>query len=656
MQEVTNLAVSFAARAQAPPASHPANARALRRTPDALFAPQTESTLALVAGVSQVQSDAVFQALAHAELTEKPSLEVFAFRAQTAPFGNRAPPKVVLDRDGHVLPPREWDLMDSVFGEPLPFSLTITPFQSELAFDTFMRAAVVNLQNPTVRLHAIVVTRVNVAGAAGEMNLRLRKDEAETIVLGDGHGDVQVTVTAFAIAPEPVWELTYAVSDHPLTLVLRQVGAGKVTATSRSDPGAEVALEITDTGSTLELRGTLRLVTGHQPSEAATTLCLDGTFDTLTPGGWVAFDAPPGLPAVPQPRRVTAANAVARTAYGQTARTTRLELDGDWIDSANATFGRAIRETSVYADSQPLTVLDEDLTADIGQRADAPSLAPSLELDTLCPGLASGRWLIVTGERTDLPGVTGAELVMLARAEHGGETEADGGLRPGETLHTRLTFAAPLAYSYVRASVRVLGNVVAASNGESCDEVLGSGDGGRANQVFTLKKKPLTYLPAATPSGCASTLRIWVNHVEWHEVESLATAGPDARVFTTTPSADGGVTVRFGDGTRGARLPSGAENVRARYRAGIGAAGNVAANAISTLLSRPLGVSPASSRPPRPASPASMARWSTSPSPAPRAPRSPRPRRSGPRSKRRWNSSATRCRRSSSPPAPSASR
>ena len=48
--------------------------------------------------------------------------------------------------------------------------------------------------------------------------------------------------------------------------------------------------------------------------------------------------------------------------------------------------------------------------------------------------------------------------------------------------------------------------------------------------------------------------------------------------------------VQFGDGERGARLPSGANNVRAKYRKGSGAGGNVKAGALAQLIDRPLGV------------------------------------------------------------------
>jgi predicted phage baseplate assembly protein len=48
--------------------------------------------------------------------------------------------------------------------------------------------------------------------------------------------------------------------------------------------------------------------------------------------------------------------------------------------------------------------------------------------------------------------------------------------------------------------------------------------------------------------------------------------------------------VIFGDGMRGARLPTGQENVKATYRAGLGPDGMVAAGALTLLQTKPLGI------------------------------------------------------------------
>ena len=144
---------------------------------------------------------------------------------------------------------------------------------------------------------------------------------------------------------------------------------------------------------------------------------------------------------------------------------------------------------------------------------------------------------------------------------------------------------------YERSSVRINANVALATHGESVDAILGSGDGASANQSFTLNQVPLTYVSASTPLGRASTLQLRVNDVLWEEVPTLYARDADARVYQTLQDDDGTTTIQFGDGTEGARLPGGESNLRVSYRKGLGVGGNVSAGKLSTLLSRPLGVS-----------------------------------------------------------------
>ena len=120
--------------------------------------------------------------------------------------------------------------------------------------------------------------------------------------------------------------------------------------------------------------------------------------------------------------------------------------------------------------------------------------------------------------------------------------------------------------------------------------MLGSGDGGQARQEFTLRHSPLTYLAAPTPAGAESTLEVRVDDVGWHEADNLVRLGANDRGYITRTGDDDRTAVVFGDGAHGARLPTGVENVRAVYRTGIGRVGNVAANQISLLATRPLGV------------------------------------------------------------------
>jgi hypothetical protein len=81
------------------------------------------------------------------------------------------------------------------------------------------------------------------------------------------------------------------------------------------------------------------------------------------------------------------------------------------------------------------------------------------------------------------------------------------------------------------------------------------------------------------------------NGVAWSEVPSLYGQDPAQQAFATLNQSDGTADVLFGDGTEGALLPTGQNNILANYRIGLGASGNIAANTLTTLMDRPLGVS-----------------------------------------------------------------
>ncbi len=155
---------------------------------------------------------------------------------------------------------------------------------------------------------------------------------------------------------------------------------------------------------------------------------------------------------------------------------------------------------------------------------------------------------------------------------------------------TEIVLEAALSNVYDRLSVTIYGNVARATHGESRQEVLGSGDGARPFQHFVLKQTPLTFTSAAVAAGSETTLRIRIDDILWAERPSLYQAGPRDRVYVTRCDDDGKVTVQFGDGVTGARLPTGVENVAATYRTGIGNEGMTQAGQLSLLMTRPLGV------------------------------------------------------------------
>lgn len=155
----------------------------------------------------------------------------------------------------------------------------------------------------------------------------------------------------------------------------------------------------------------------------------------------------------------------------------------------------------------------------------------------------------------------------------------------------RLALRADAPFTMDTSTAVLLGNVVQASHGETVrGEVLGDGDAGRPFQRFTLKKKPLTYVPAATPGGVVSSLQLFVDGVRWTERPSLYGASPHDQIYVTQLADDGTVTVQLGDGDTGTRATTGRANVVARYRQGIGTQGRVQARRLQTLLDRPTGV------------------------------------------------------------------
>ena len=354
--------------------------------------------------------------------------------------------------------------------------------------------------------------------------------------------------------------------------------------------------------------------------ENGTTLFLNAAYDQILPNSYIAIQKPNQEQAVIF--ITVTVTTPARSAYGLNAPTTKITLPASWWDpdtnppqDRNRDGFEMIRGTTVYAQSEELPLAEAPINDAICGSDDAKNPNALIELDGLYSDLQAGRWLIVSGERTDIqvpdpdnpgktvvvPGVKSSELVMLAEvvqqvSEAAPAAQASGyyGYGPppvrGEKIHTFIRLDKQLEYCYKRDAVTIYGNVVKATHGETRNEVLGSGDGSKALQLFTLKQQPLTFIAAPNPRGVDSTLLVRVNDVQWHEVDSLAGLRPIDRNFTTRTDNDDKTMVIFGNGKQGARLPTGTENVKAVYRNGIGKPGNVKSGQISLLVTRPLGI------------------------------------------------------------------
>jgi hypothetical protein len=288
-------------------------------------------------------------------------------------------------------------------------------------------------------------------------------------------------------------------------------------------------------------------------------------------GGWAVIeDETTGAMSV---YAITVARDLSVADFAMSGRVTSLELkqlDGVTdIPTPLPAFG--FRKTTAFVQSVPLTPADIPITDDID---DHPS---DVMLDSLVLGLQVGQPVAITGAQSDPAGVPAAEVALLLDIVHAGD-------------YTTLLFQNTLVNTYTRATMSINANTAVATNGETVNEVLGSGNAATPNQTFSLKRPPLTYVTASNADGAQSTLSVQVNGMVWSEVPTLYGAGPADRSYVVRRGDDGTTTVQTGDGIAGARLPTATQNVKAVYRTGIGLAGNVAANTITLLQTIPVGV------------------------------------------------------------------
>jgi hypothetical protein len=208
--------------------------------------------------------------------------------------------------------------------------------------------------------------------------------------------------------------------------------------------------------------------------------------------------------------------------------------------------------------------------------------------------LKVGQWLLFGSDPTltayQVSTITSDTSLTLSSSFSGATTTSTTATVVDVTSITTLAFVQPLARIYDRSTVKVNANTVAATQGETMNEILGSGDATNPALQFTLKQSPLTYVSSPLNQGAVSTLQVWVNNMQWHEVGNFLDSGPTDRVFITETDSNQNVTVQFGDGVEGERTPTGQMNIRAVYRKGIGSAGNVQSGQLSQALDRPQGL------------------------------------------------------------------
>jgi len=272
---------------------------------------------------------------------------------------------------------------------------------------------------------------------------------------------------------------------------------------------------------------------------------LERSIPEIVSDSWLVVEASNRVQRV---YRVEATSETSLVDYALSGKSTGLELANADNSTPLDQYDFRVRRTVAYVQSARLTLaalpIDEPLQASNTDGVE------SIELDRIVTGLQVDQPVAIQGKTVDTPDVTVAEIAFIQAIVHEGK-------------HTTVYFRDRLRNRYLRDTVTINANVVLATHGETVRAVLGSGDGAKSFQTFTLKKPPLTYVAANTPSGNQTTLAVRVNQILWEESRTFYGLKANAESYIVRIEDDGTTQVIFGDGKQGARLPTGMENITA---------------------------------------------------------------------------------------------
>lgn len=144
------------------------------------------------------------------------------------------------------------------------------------------------------------------------------------------------------------------------------------------------------------------------------------------------------------------------------------------------------------------------------------------------------------------------------------------------------------AHYFTRNNTVIYANVVKASHGETqAEKIVGNGDASQTSQQFDLTSDKISWIAdAAFSNGVRADLIVTVSHRVWLQVEDLSLSTAEDHHYQVRVNEDNLLSLCFGDGKHGRRLPTGIDNVRVRYRNGYGEEGNLPAGAL-VKIARP---------------------------------------------------------------------
>jgi hypothetical protein len=279
----------------------------------------------------------------------------------------------------------------------------------------------------------------------------------------------------------------------------------------------------------------------------------------------------------------------------------------DWgNDKHNPIYDFGLRETTVYVQSKELNIIPEILL----DETDSSSLGDDyiiLGIQEDASGLEVGKTMAITGQdrrnnvnRGDIVCLKSKEPVYIDDERPDGKPEKiDDAIRYSKLVFQNTDGSVldfKICDKYKQSSLKLNANVALATQGETKEEILGSGDPSQANQKFILKQKPLTFVSSSarlssSRKGSLPALTITVDNVYWHQTDNFHKMKQNDHAYKIQEEDDATTYVIFGDGVNGARLPAGIQNVKAKYRIGMGSKGNdVKINQLTLLMNKPLGV------------------------------------------------------------------
>jgi hypothetical protein len=405
-----------------PPSEQPPHARQLRRDVQTIFASESDTVPRLLTKFKPKLQDTLYAAWAQAEFTDPPALNsVQAPRVKASPFGHNAPLKPIFDEEGVLIGQEEWPLIGSVaFRVDLlttQYGGILSGFRSgRLTADIAVTLggeqlkARVGLEDPSITLQldgvTVEITLTEEHGSITSITFRFEGS------FESGGGSYPVNKTLSIEPNDQYTMLSITIDSDP-------------NSTRSIQPGYQVSFPFANSKVTLSFENEEEFFVTDEsliPPTALDVVALDTEYNQITPGSWVAIKRADRVNA--DVFQVLSADTVSLAAYGISGKVTQLTLDGEWLTLDDLLLA-VLRQTTIYAQSEKLTLAEEPIDDDVA--------GDSIELDALYDGLEAGRWVIVSGERTDIGSnsrVQASELMMLSAVTQGVyQLEVDEGSR-----------------------------------------------------------------------------------------------------------------------------------------------------------------------------------------------------------------------------------